>query len=133
MDDGFEDNILALQNYSFISVNMDSTTFEMHRLVQLATQKWLKASKQKKQWKQQFIAKSKDLNCLWKFDYINHVKSLISIWALTSVPRLLVAPVLGMPFLSSESSYRQCTGCLLQSPHYLGTVRAVYTVLICNL
>jgi hypothetical protein len=36
VNDGFEDNLLALQNYLFISVNIDSTTFEMHRLVQLA-------------------------------------------------------------------------------------------------
>jgi hypothetical protein len=37
----FEDDILILKNYSFISVNADNTTFEMHRLVQLAMQTWL--------------------------------------------------------------------------------------------
>jgi membrane-associated HD superfamily phosphohydrolase len=36
-DDEFEDDILALRNYSFISMNTDRTTFEKHRLVQLAT------------------------------------------------------------------------------------------------
>jgi hypothetical protein len=35
--DGFEDDILTLRNYSFISVNADKNTFEMHGLVQLAT------------------------------------------------------------------------------------------------
>jgi hypothetical protein len=54
-DDGFEDDILTLRNYSFISVNADKTTFEMHRLVQLATRKWLDAHAQLERWKQQFI------------------------------------------------------------------------------
>jgi hypothetical protein len=46
INDGFEDDLLALRNYSFISVNIDGTTFEMHGLVQLAIREWLKASKQ---------------------------------------------------------------------------------------
>jgi hypothetical protein len=37
VDDGFEEDILTLRNYSFISINADKTTFEMHGLVQLAT------------------------------------------------------------------------------------------------
>ena len=36
-DDGFEDDVLTLRNYLFISVNADGTSFEMHSLVQLAT------------------------------------------------------------------------------------------------
>jgi len=55
VNDGFEDDLLALRNYSFISINTDGTTFEMHRLVQLATREWLKASKQEERWKQQFV------------------------------------------------------------------------------
>jgi hypothetical protein len=54
-DDGFEDNILTLRNYSFISANADKTTFEIHRLVQLATRTWLSAHAQLERWKQQFI------------------------------------------------------------------------------
>lgn len=57
VDDKFEDDILTLRNYSFISVNSDATTFEMHRLVQLATQKWLGAQGQLERWKQQYIRK----------------------------------------------------------------------------
>jgi hypothetical protein len=53
--DRFEEDILTLRNYSFISITADSTTFEMHRLVQLATRKWLEAHKQQERWKQQFI------------------------------------------------------------------------------
>jgi hypothetical protein len=37
VNNGFEDDLLALRNYLFISVNMDGTTFEIHGLVQLAT------------------------------------------------------------------------------------------------
>ena len=54
-DDGFEDDILTLRNYSFISVNAAGSTFEMHRLVQLATQRWLSAHGQLERWKCQFI------------------------------------------------------------------------------
>jgi hypothetical protein len=53
--DKFEDDILLLRNYSFIFVNIDKTTFGMHRLVQLATQKWLEAQSQLERWKQQYI------------------------------------------------------------------------------
>src|SRR5579871_1654876 len=55
--DGFEEDVVALRNFSFISVNTDGTTFEMHRLVQLATRKWLEAHGQLERWKQQFIRK----------------------------------------------------------------------------
>ena len=54
-DDGFEDDISILRNYSFISANTDTTTFEMHRLVQLATRTWLIVHGQLERWKRQFI------------------------------------------------------------------------------
>ena len=53
--DGFEDDVLTLCDYSFISVNADGTVFEMHRLVQLATRKWLEVHGQLERWKQQFL------------------------------------------------------------------------------
>lgn len=53
--DESEDDILMLKNYSFIVVNIDKTTFRMHRLVQLATWKWLEAHRQLEIWKQQYI------------------------------------------------------------------------------
>ncbi len=42
-DDGFEDDVQVLRNYSFISIDTDRT-FEMHALVQLAMRKWLEAN-----------------------------------------------------------------------------------------
>jgi tetratricopeptide (TPR) repeat protein len=54
-DGEFEDDVLTLRNYLFISANVDKITFEMHGLVQLATRKWLKAHGQLERWKQQFI------------------------------------------------------------------------------
>ena len=53
--DEFEKDIIVLQNFSFISVNVDGITFEMHGLVQLATRKWLEAHGQLEKWKQEFI------------------------------------------------------------------------------
>ena len=52
---GFEDDLLMLRNYSFVSVTVDQSTFEMHRLVQLATRKWLETHGTLERWNQQFI------------------------------------------------------------------------------
>jgi tetratricopeptide (TPR) repeat protein len=54
VEDEFEMDIVILRNYSFINVT-DRTTFAMHRLVQLAIKKWLKANNQLEKWKQQYI------------------------------------------------------------------------------
>ncbi|QIW96749.1 hypothetical protein AMS68_002267 [Peltaster fructicola] len=42
MDESFDQDIYTLRDYSFISVTPKGSTFEMHRLVQLAAQLWLK-------------------------------------------------------------------------------------------
>jgi tetratricopeptide (TPR) repeat protein len=55
VDDGFEEDIATLRNYSLIRVTTDSCTFEMHRLVQFATQKWLEGRGQLEAWKEQYI------------------------------------------------------------------------------
>lgn len=55
VSNGFEDDVLTLRNYSFISINLDGTTFEMHSLVQLAMRKWLEDHGQQERWKRQFI------------------------------------------------------------------------------
>lgn len=39
----FEDDIQTLRDFSMISIKADGTTFEIHRLIQLATRKWLDA------------------------------------------------------------------------------------------
>ena len=54
-DEGFEDDIDMLMSYSFISIKEDGMSFEMHRLVQLATLKWLEAYGEAEKWKLQFI------------------------------------------------------------------------------
>ena len=53
-NDGFEDDVQTLRDYSFLSVGTDRT-FEMHGLVQLATRKWLEANGKLEQWKQCYI------------------------------------------------------------------------------
>jgi len=53
-DDGFEDDVQTLRDYSFLSVSIDRT-FEMHALVQLATRNWLEANRKLEQWKQCYI------------------------------------------------------------------------------
>jgi hypothetical protein len=51
----FEEDIVMLRNFSFVSINADGSTFEMHSLVQLATRKWLEVHSQLEHWKQQFL------------------------------------------------------------------------------
>ena len=54
-NDGFKDDIITLRNFSFVSTNRDGKTFEMHRLVQLATLEWLKAHRQQDYWRHRFL------------------------------------------------------------------------------
>ena len=51
----FEEDIAMLRSYSFISITTDVATFEMHRLVQLATHRWLKSHGRLERWGLQFI------------------------------------------------------------------------------
>lgn len=55
-DDGFEDDIQMLRDYSFVSANTDGISFEMHGLVQLATRRWLQMQDELEWWKQRFIS-----------------------------------------------------------------------------
>ncbi|KAJ5372537.1 Tetratricopeptide-like helical [Penicillium concentricum] len=52
----FEDDVITLRDYSFISISEDTTSFTMHRLVQLTTRAWLKSHGQLDQWKDKFIS-----------------------------------------------------------------------------
>ncbi|OAG04890.1 uncharacterized protein CC84DRAFT_1165253 [Paraphaeosphaeria sporulosa] len=52
----FENDIGALRDLCLISISADGVTFEMHSLVQLATQTWLIANGTLEQWKQHFIS-----------------------------------------------------------------------------
>ncbi|XP_014560225.1 hypothetical protein COCVIDRAFT_89854, partial [Bipolaris victoriae FI3] len=55
-DDGFEEDVLVLRDYSLITVTRDADTFEMHSLVQLATRTWLENEGQLAKWREQFIS-----------------------------------------------------------------------------
>jgi tetratricopeptide (TPR) repeat protein len=55
-DDPFEDDVVALRDFSFISDEIGGMSFEMHALVQLATRTWLTMNGKLEQWKQQFIS-----------------------------------------------------------------------------
>ncbi|KAJ5510416.1 Tetratricopeptide-like helical [Penicillium expansum] len=51
----FEDDVITLRDYSFISIS-ENSTFTMHRLVQLTTRAWLKSHGEIDQWKNQSIS-----------------------------------------------------------------------------
>jgi tetratricopeptide (TPR) repeat protein len=46
----FEDDILMLENFHFISTTFSNTAFEMHRLVQLAPRVWLRSHELYQEW-----------------------------------------------------------------------------------
>ena len=54
-DDQFEMDVQTLRDFSFISTTSNPSIFQMHRLVQLATRKWLDANEQLEKWKEQYI------------------------------------------------------------------------------
>jgi hypothetical protein len=55
-ENGFEDDILVLREYSFIKVTDVANTFEMYSLMQLATRTWLEHEGQLGKWRAQFIS-----------------------------------------------------------------------------
>ena len=50
IDDGFEDDVLMLRDYSLVTTTTDDKTVEMHSLVQMATKKWLELGDQVNVW-----------------------------------------------------------------------------------
>ncbi|GAB7336903.1 hypothetical protein MBLNU13_g01181t2 [Cladosporium sp. NU13] len=55
-EEEYEKDIAVLRNYSLVSSTTNRTVFEMHRLVQAATKKWLRTAKQFDRWASQFIS-----------------------------------------------------------------------------
>ncbi|KAH7116971.1 hypothetical protein B0J11DRAFT_105872 [Dendryphion nanum] len=51
----FRNDVLMLKDYSFITPTKNSDTFEMHSLVQLATQVWLEEQNKVEKWRNQYI------------------------------------------------------------------------------
>ncbi|KAJ5101156.1 hypothetical protein N7456_007208 [Penicillium angulare] len=53
--DTFEDSLLTLMDYFFITASEDGKTFQMHKLVQLAISEWTKLLGQTEKWKEIFV------------------------------------------------------------------------------
>jgi tetratricopeptide (TPR) repeat protein len=51
----FDEDVYTLCNYYLIGTNIDSTEFEMHRLVQFSTKTWLEIRGELEKWKERFI------------------------------------------------------------------------------
>ena len=52
----FEDDIHMLRSYSLVAIGTKCNVFEMHRLVQFATKKWLERDNKLEKWKEKYIA-----------------------------------------------------------------------------
>lgn len=55
-NDDFEQDVVTLRDYSFITATKDKETLEMHSLIQLATRTWLENQGQLDKWREQFIS-----------------------------------------------------------------------------
>ncbi|KXJ84864.1 hypothetical protein Micbo1qcDRAFT_169885 [Microdochium bolleyi] len=53
----FDDDLLMLRSYSLISIDETGEVFEMHRLVQLATRRWLSTKERVELFKEQFVSR----------------------------------------------------------------------------
>lgn len=53
VDEAFEEDVAVLQSYSFVTAGV--STFQMHRLVQVATRTWLESHGQHERWGSQFV------------------------------------------------------------------------------
>lgn len=51
----FEDDVFTLESYSLITTNFESDQFEMHRLVQFSTGKWLELNREAEKWEKKYI------------------------------------------------------------------------------
>ena len=51
----FTDDLSMLSSFSLIKANVDVSHFEMHRLVQLSTKRWLEFKTELKEWKEKYI------------------------------------------------------------------------------
>lgn len=54
-DDEFETDLRMLRNYYLITIIGDGHTFEMHRLIQLSTRKWLESRSLQERFKRQYV------------------------------------------------------------------------------
>ncbi|KAJ5749249.1 uncharacterized protein N7511_010945 [Penicillium nucicola] len=54
-DDGFDEDIETLRDYSFISISPNGKSFQMHRLVQLSTRRWLETRDEYEHWQDVFF------------------------------------------------------------------------------
>ncbi|TKA24288.1 hypothetical protein B0A54_17934 [Friedmanniomyces endolithicus] len=106
-DEENEWDVIVLRNYSFMSITAEVTVFKMHRLVQLATQRWLKSHGRLERWSSQFISNLDSAFPTGKFE----------VWAACQplLPHAIAA--LEVDLLSTEARLQQA-GLLLKSGAY---------------
>jgi tetratricopeptide (TPR) repeat protein len=51
----FEDDLNTLTGFSLVAINIDGSQFEMHRLVQFSTRKWLELRDELEGWKEKYV------------------------------------------------------------------------------
>jgi len=85
-EDEFEDDVLTLKDFHFISTTSSDTAFEMHRLVQLAAREWLHSHELYQEWAQKSVERLNEAlpygryeNREWCGELYPHVQSTLSL------------------------------------------------------
>jgi len=85
-EDEFEDDILTLKDFHFISTTSSDTAFEMLRLVQLAAREWLHSHELYQEWAQKSVERLNEAlpygryeNREWCGELYPHVQSTLSL------------------------------------------------------
>lgn len=106
-DENFEDDLKMLRDYSFVSITADADVFGMHRLAQLATQRWLKVNESFERWCSQFISNLEEAYPTPEFENWTECQSLF--------PHAMIACNMT---LTKEKSTRKQAALLFDSGQY---------------
>ena len=67
-DSDFDDDVSILMSFSLIGIDKEGSQFEMHRLVQFSTRKWLELHGELESWKETYVRLMDDNYPLGKFE-----------------------------------------------------------------
>jgi hypothetical protein len=76
-EEEFDKDIAMLEGFAFVSTTLDDSVFEMHRLVGLATQRWLYAQMQAEHWKKMFVRNLDDAFPAGSYEYWDACRMLL--------------------------------------------------------
>jgi tetratricopeptide (TPR) repeat protein len=106
----FEDDISTLTSYSLVTINTEGNEFEMHRLVQFSTKKWLELHDGLENWKEKYIKIMDEAFPVRRYEnwttcqqLFPHAEMVLSYWPMNEDYLARWASILGKAAWYSES------------------------------